>query len=171
MGRSFGWYRKNRSPLSQQVWYDKDPAPSSKQRPKFCSPSPAIVTSPSINQSNYLYTVIVILGDSCVPVFSSSEANVCRYSCPCRWFLVFGGICIPVSCHWRYLYTGILSLEVFVYRYLVIGGIVYRYLVIGGIWITVFSSVEAVVYRYFRPCRPLYSIHCTWYATLSLIFD
>ena len=26
MGRSFGWDRKNRGPVSQQVWHDKDPS-------------------------------------------------------------------------------------------------------------------------------------------------
>ena len=26
LGRSFGWDRKNRGPMSQQVWHDKDPS-------------------------------------------------------------------------------------------------------------------------------------------------
>jgi hypothetical protein len=47
---TFGWDRKNRGPISQQVWHDKDPpcskALSAERRPKFYSPSPAMVTSP-----------------------------------------------------------------------------------------------------------------------------
>jgi hypothetical protein len=49
--RSFGWDRENRGEVSQQVWHDKDPsllrskALSAEHRPKFCSPSPAIMKS------------------------------------------------------------------------------------------------------------------------------
>jgi hypothetical protein len=46
MGWSFGWYRKNRGPVSQQVWHDKDSSLSAEHRSKFCSPSLVMVTSP-----------------------------------------------------------------------------------------------------------------------------
>jgi hypothetical protein len=48
IGRSFGWDRKNRGPVSQQVWHDKDPSllKGPEHKPKFCSPSPVMVTSP-----------------------------------------------------------------------------------------------------------------------------
>jgi hypothetical protein len=37
MGRSFGWDQKNRGPVSQQVWHDKDPSllKSPKRRAKL----------------------------------------------------------------------------------------------------------------------------------------
>jgi hypothetical protein len=49
--RSFGWDRKNRGSVSQKVWHDKDPSllKGHERRtylPKFCSPSPVMVTSP-----------------------------------------------------------------------------------------------------------------------------
>ena len=48
--RFFGRDRKILGPVSQQVWHDKDPpcskAVSSERRPKFCSPSSTMVTSP-----------------------------------------------------------------------------------------------------------------------------
>jgi hypothetical protein len=50
MGRSFGWDRINRGPVSQQVWHDKDPSllkgPERRAYAWFCSPSPVMVTSP-----------------------------------------------------------------------------------------------------------------------------
>jgi hypothetical protein len=45
MGRTFGWDRKNRGPVSQQVIPPCSKALSAEHRPKFCSPSPAMVTS------------------------------------------------------------------------------------------------------------------------------
>jgi hypothetical protein len=48
MGRSFGWDRKNRGPCHSRCGTIKIPpcskARSAKHRPKFCSPSPAMVT-------------------------------------------------------------------------------------------------------------------------------
>ena len=47
MGRSYGRHHKNWGPVSQEVWdYEVPPcskAVSSRQRSKFCSPSPAMV--------------------------------------------------------------------------------------------------------------------------------
>jgi hypothetical protein len=47
--RMNGVIRKNRGPVSQQVLHNKDPsllkALSAEHRPKFCSPSPVMVTS------------------------------------------------------------------------------------------------------------------------------
>ena len=35
MHGSFGWDLKNRGPVSQQVWHDKDPSPLEDKKPKF----------------------------------------------------------------------------------------------------------------------------------------
>jgi hypothetical protein len=47
-GSSSDETRKNRDPVSQQVWHGKDPCSktlSAEHGPKFCSPSPAMMTS------------------------------------------------------------------------------------------------------------------------------
>jgi hypothetical protein len=50
IGRSFGWNRKNRGLVSQQVWHDNDHPCSKVLRAEhkltFCSPPPEMVTSP-----------------------------------------------------------------------------------------------------------------------------
>jgi hypothetical protein len=47
---------KNKGPVSQQVWHDRDPssskALSAEHRPKFYSTSPAMMTSPYICQKS-----------------------------------------------------------------------------------------------------------------------